>query len=308
MRKTTRFRELLEAGMVTAAGCFDPFSARLAQIAGFEALHMTGFGVEATQLGAPDLGLLSMSEITAHAARMADAVDVPIIADIDTGFGGVLNVQRTIREMERAGVAGVHIEDQALPKHCPLVSGRSVVPRGEAVDRLKAALDARADPDFVIVARTDADTVSFQELVDRCSLFTEVGADLVMPITLDLDGVSMSSRSPQDQMATHRRVNAAIGGRVMGNGSGPPPGYSLEDMAEAGFSLLIFAAGALSAAANAMAGYYRAILEERSDNGYRAAHPGPYNDPLNLLKAARLDDYVAAEARNTGFLNRDADQ
>jgi methylisocitrate lyase len=285
--------------MVTAAGCFDPFSARLAQLAGFEALHMTGFGVEATQLGAPDLGLLSMSEIAAHAARMAEATDVPIIADIDTGFGGVLNVQRTIREMERAGVAGVHIEDQALPKHCPLVSGRSVVPRAEAVDRLKAALDARTDPDFVIVARSDADTVSFQELVDRCNLFMEAGADLVMPITLELDGVPISSRSPEAQMAMHRRVNAAINGPVMGNGSGPPPGYTLADMTEAGFSLVIFAAGALSAAANAMADYYRAILEEGSDNGYLTAHPGPFNNPLNLLKVARLDDYVAAEARYT---------
>ena len=161
---------------------------------------MTGLGVEATQLGAPDLGLLTMSEIADHAARMASALDIPIFADIDTGFGGVLNVGRTIRAMERGRrLRGVHIEDQALPKRCPLLAGRKVVSRGAGVDRLKAALDARTDPDFVIVARTDADTISFNETIDRANLYMETGADMVMPIIMAIDGTAYFSLPPEEQ-------------------------------------------------------------------------------------------------------------
>lgn len=302
MRITTKLRKLLAQGMVVAPGCFDPLSARLAQLAGFKAIHMTGLGVEVSQLGAPDLGLLTMSEIAAHAARMTACVEIPILADIDTGFGGVLNVQRTIREMERAGVAGVHIEDQALPKHCPLVGGRSVVSRAEAVDRLKAALDARSDPDFVIVARTDADTVSYGELIERANLFLETGADMVMPITIALDGVSIFSRAPEAQMALHRRVNADIAGPVMGIGAGPPEGYTVGDMAAAGFAFLMYAAGPLGAAANAMAAYFAAIARDGTDAKYLAENPGAFHDPLALMKAARLDAYVDAERRYTSGL------
>ena len=303
MRMTTRLRQLLGSGMVVAPGCFDPFSARLAQLAGFEAIHMTGLGVEATQLGAPDLGLLTMTEIANHAARMADAVDIPIMADIDTGFGGVLNVQRTIREMERAGVGGVHLEDQSLPKHCPLLAGRSVVSRGEAVDRVKAALDARVDADFVIVARTDADTISFEELVERAHLYLEAGADMVMPIIMAVDGGSLFALPAQDQMAWHRKLCAAISGPVMGMGSGPPAGYTEADMADAGYSFLMYAATALGVAANAMAALFKDMRARGSDVAFRVANPGPYHDPLLLMRAARLDEYAEAERKFTASMS-----
>ena len=297
MRTTTKFRALLKEGMVVAPGCFDPLSARLAQLAGFEAVHMTGLGVEAAQLAAPDLGLLTMREIADHAARMADAIDIPIMADIDTGFGGVLNVQRTIREMERAGVAGVHIEDQSLPKHCPLLAGRSVVSRTEALDRLKAALDARTDPDFIIAARSDGDVVSFDELVERSNLYLETGADLAMPVLMAVEGKSYFSLPPEEQMAWTRKLIAAIDGPVMGMGAGPPAGYTNADMAEAGYSLLMYSASALGAAANAMAALFRDMKERGTDANYVAANPGPYHDPLALMRVARLDDYVEAERR-----------
>lgn len=296
-RITTRFRELLANGMVFAPGCFDPLSARLAALAGFEAIHMTGLGVEASQLAAPDLGLLSMSEVVNHAARMADAVDVPIIADIDTGFGGVLNVRRTIREMERAGIAGVHIEDQAQPKHCPLLAGRSTVSRSAALDRLKAALDARTDPDFVIVARSDADTISFEELVERSNLYLEAGADMAMPVLMAVEGKSFFALPPDEQMAWNRRLCAAIDGPVMGMGASPPAGYTAADMADAGFALIMSAASALGVAANAMAALFRDMKASGTDAGYIAANPGPYHDPLELMRAARLDEYVAFEKR-----------
>lgn len=295
MRMTTRLRALLRDKMVVAPGCFDPLSARLAQFAGFEAIHMTGLGVEASQLAAPDLGLLSMREIADHAARMTAALDIPVIADIDTGFGGVLNVQRTIREMERAGVAGVHIEDQIMPKHCPLLAGRSVVSRAAALDRLKAALDARTDPDFVIAARSDADTISFDELVERSNLYLEAGADLAMPVLMSVEGRSFFALSPDEQMEWNRKLVAAIDGPVMGMGSGPPLGYTEADLADAGFRLIMYAATALGVAANAMAALFRDMKERGTDSPFVAANPGPYHDPLELMRAARLDEYAAAE-------------
>ena len=297
MRTTTRLRTLLQGGLVVAPGCFDALSARLAQLAGFEAVHMTGLGVEASQLAAPDLGLLSMREIADHAARMTAAIDIPVMADIDTGFGGVLNVQRTIREMERAGVAGVHIEDQAMPKHCPLLAGRSVISRTAALDRLKAALDARTDPDFVIAARSDGDVISFDELVERSNLYLEAGADLAMPVLMSVEGKSFFSLTADDQMAWHRRLVAAIDGPVMGMGAGPPAGYTEADMADAGYRLIMYSATALGVAANAMAALFRDMRARGSDAAFVAANPGPYHDPLELMRAARLDDYVAAERR-----------
>lgn len=299
MQMTTTLRNLLERGLVVAPGCYDPFTARLAEMAGFSAIHLTGFGAEATQLGAPDLGLMTLTELAAHAARMTAAVSIPVFSDIDTGFGGVLNVQRTIREMERAGVAGVHLEDQELPKHCPLLAGRKVISRAKATDRIKAALDARTDADFVIVARTDADTISYQEMIERSQLYLEVGADLVMPVPMLIDGRSYGNLTPDEQMDLLRRIAKGVGGPLIGMGGSPPDGYTCDDMGGAGYSMIMFAASALSAAANAIAEVFRAIKDAGTDSGYFAAHPGPYQKPLALLQAARLDQYVDVERRYT---------
>ena len=301
-RATTRLRALLAGEMVVAPGVFDALSARLAQLAGFTAVHMTGLGVEASQLGAPDLGLMTMTEIAQHAARIVAAIEIPVMADIDTGFGGVLNVQRTIREMERAGVAGVHIEDQSLPKHCPLLAGRTVVSRHEAVDRIKAALDARTDEDFVIVARSDADTISFGELVERCNLYLAEGADMAMPVLMNVDGASLFALPPEEQMAWHRRLVAAIDGPVMGMGAGAPRGFTHHDLAGAGYRLMMYSADALGAAANAMAALFAEIKAAGTSTGYTDANPGPYADPLTLMRVARLDDFVEVERRYSAIL------
>jgi methylisocitrate lyase len=246
---------------------------------------------------------MSLSELAGLTARMTAAVEIPILADIDTGFGGVLNVQRTIREMERAGAAGVHIEDQALPKHCPLLAGRKVVGRAEAVDRLKAALDARTDPDFVIVARTDADTISFDELVERANLFLETGADMVMPILMQLEGgKSYFKLPPDEQMEWSRRLVRSINGPVMNMGSGPPAGYTTDDLAKAGYAFTMYAVTALSVAANAMTALFKDMREKGTDASFVSANPGPYHDPMALLRAARLDEFVEAERRYTASL------
>jgi methylisocitrate lyase len=299
MRAPTKLRAALLRGPVIAPGCYDALSARLAEAAGFELIHLTGFGVEATQLGAPDLGLMSMTELSSHAARIAAAVDVPILADVDTGFGGVLLVQRTIRLMEQAGVAGVHIEDQRLPKHCPLIAGRAVVSRDDAIDRLKAALDARVDHDFVIVARSDADIVSYDELVDRCGLYLEAGADLVMPMLSNLSDRrdrSFSSLEPDEQIAFLRKLLADIGGPAMSSGRGPPAGKTVHDLTAAGYSIVILALAAASAAANAMADMFKRIRDTGSDSAATGS-TGPYDSPMEILKLMRLDRYVEAERR-----------
>jgi 2-methylisocitrate lyase-like PEP mutase family enzyme len=295
---TARFRELLRRDLVVAPSCFDPFSARLAELAGFDAIHLTGLGMEITQLGAPDLGLMSMTELVSHAARVTSAIGIPVFADVDTGFGGVLNVRRVIREMERAGVAAVHIEDQALPKQCPLIGPRRVVSRAEAIGRIKAACDARNDADFVIVARCDADVVSFDELVTRSNLYLEAGADLVMPMLINVGNANYFALEPDQQIDWCRRLARAVKGPIVGTGAPPPRGYTVQDMAQAGYSVIMFAASALSAAANAMAELFTQIKLSGNDTGYFAAHQGTYSDPLELMRAVRLKEYVEFEAQH----------
>jgi len=182
MRVTTRLRELLAGpDLVVAPGAYDALSARLIAQAGFPAVYMTGFGTAASVLGQPDVGLLTMSEMVSRAAALAAVVgDLPLIADADTGYGNPINVRRTIREYERAGVAAVHIEDQMWPKKCGHMEGKQVIPLNEMVQKIHAAVDARQDPDFVIIARTDANAVhGFEDALQRGQAYHEAGADVV---------------------------------------------------------------------------------------------------------------------------------
>src|SRR5919197_4790676 len=160
MTQAARLRELLRRdGMVAAPGAYDCITARLIERAGFTAVYMTGAGTAAT-LGYPDFGLVTMSEMVANAARIAAAVELPVIADADTGFGNELNVVRTVREFEKSGVAGIHIEDQEFPKKCGHLEGKQVVPREDYLAKIRAAVGARGDRDFMIIARTDSRAVA----------------------------------------------------------------------------------------------------------------------------------------------------
>ena len=161
MRSTTRLRQMLaEPGIIVAPGAYDGFSARLIEAAGFRAVYMTGAGTAASHLGQPDLGLATLTEMATHAGHLASCVSLPVIADADTGYGNALNVVRTVREYERAGVAGLHIEDQVAPKKCGHIAGKQVIPTREFADKIRAAAEHRTDPDFVIIARTDARAVT----------------------------------------------------------------------------------------------------------------------------------------------------
>ena len=178
-------RTLLAApGTLLAPFTYDGFTARVAEEAGFEAVYMSGFGTSMSK-GLPDVGLLSQTEMVQNAAYIAEAVSVPVVCDADTGYGNAINVGRTVREYERAGVAGIHIEDQVAPKKCGFFDGKQVIGADEAAAKIRAAVDARRDDDFVIIARTDALTVNgWDDAERRCRAFVEAGADLVF-----VDGV-----------------------------------------------------------------------------------------------------------------------
>ena len=181
---TTRHRALRERmaapGIVVAPGCYDCISARLVEVAGFDALYVTGSGVSMSALGAPDMGALSFGEIIDRVRRICDAVSIPVIADADTGYGGPLNVIRTMREFERAGVSAVQFEDQEWPKKCGHEPGRKVASSREMEQRIRAAADARVDPDVMIVARTDAIALEgFEAALERAERYREAGADIL---------------------------------------------------------------------------------------------------------------------------------
>jgi 2-methylisocitrate lyase-like PEP mutase family enzyme len=180
MRPTTALRALLKGdGIVVAPGVYDGLSARLARDAGFAAIYATGGGI-ARSMGLPDVGLLSMNEVTERVAGIVEHAGVPVIADADTGYGNALNVQRTVREFERAGVAALHLEDQVFPKRCGHYDDKAVVPTAEMVQKLRAARDAAHDADLVIIARTDAIAVEgLDAAIERAHAYTTAGADVL---------------------------------------------------------------------------------------------------------------------------------
>ncbi|MCC6531257.1 MAG: oxaloacetate decarboxylase [Burkholderiales bacterium] len=179
MNARKKLRELVERpGYTVVPGAYDPLIARLVQVAGFEAVYITGGGVSRSQ-GYPDLGLLTLTENVQVLCRIVDAVDIPVIADIDTGYGNAINVVRAVREYERAGVAGFHIEDQVAPKKCGHYEGKAVVGVQEMVGKIKAAVDTRRDADMVIIARSDARAIEgLDATIERVNAYLEAGADV----------------------------------------------------------------------------------------------------------------------------------
>jgi len=245
MRTTTRLRELLaRPDALVIPGAYDALSARLIVQTGFRAVYMTGFGTSASVLGQPDVGLLTMSEMVSRAAALASvAGDVPLIADADTGYGNPINVRRTIREYVRAGVAGLHIEDQVWPKKCGHMEGKQVIPMEEMVQKVHAAVDARQDPDFVIIARTDANAVTgFEDALRRGQAYREAGADVIFieaPRSLEeLRAIGQAFRG------TPLIFNWAESGKT--------PLLPLSEIQALGFNLVIFPVSLLFAATHAM--------------------------------------------------------
>jgi 2-methylisocitrate lyase-like PEP mutase family enzyme len=229
MTQASRLRALLSRdGMVVAPGAYDCITAKLIEQAGFDAVYMTGAGTAAT-LGYPDFGLVTMSEMVANAGRIAAAVEAPVIADADTGYGNELNVFRTVREFERSGVAGIHIEDQEFPKKCGHLEGKQVISREDYLAKIRAAVGARGDRDFMIIARTDSRAVAgLAEAVARANAALVAGADMAFveaPQTLE------------EVAAVPREVNGPCLLNVVRGGK--TPDLDLRDTERMGYKLAI---------------------------------------------------------------------
>ena len=250
-----RLRALLDAGRpVVAPGAYDALSARLVEQAGFDVVYMTGFGTTASLLGRPDVGLLGEAEMVDNARRMAAVVDVPLIADADTGYGNPINVIRTIREYEQAGVAGLHLEDQVMPKKCGHLAGKEVVPLPEMVAKIRAAVDARTDPDLVLIARTDAaQQYGVDAAIERARAFADAGADLLFV------------EAPTSDEALEQVATALSGHRLVFNGAegGRTPLPPLEKLRDLGFALVLYPVSTLLAAASGI----RAMLGRLHEDG-----------------------------------------
>jgi 2,3-dimethylmalate lyase len=252
-RATTVLRELFAApGLVVAPGVADSLNARLVAAEGFKAIYMTGGGTSAVRLGMPDVGLLTMPEMVDNAGRIADASGLPVISDADTGYGNVLNVRRTVRAYERAGVAGIHLEDQELPKRCGHLSGKTLVSTAEMVSKIRAACDMRLDPDFVIIARTDALAVEgFEAALDRGRAYEAAGADMIFvesPLTMEhLVAIPKAFRVPT-------LFNMASSGKT--------PHLHVDELAKLGFKLAIYPNFAILAAIPAVRNYLKELREK----------------------------------------------
>ena len=247
---TSSFRaRLRENRIVLAPGVYDALSAALAADAGFEALYLSGAGIAYTLLGRPDIGLVSLSEVACVLARVRERVDLPVIVDADTGWGNAINVQRTTRMLERAGAAAIQLEDQSFPKRCGHLRGKTLIPVGEAVGKIKAALDARSET--LVVARTDAIAVEgLEPALERAARYAEAGADLVF----------VEGPESAEQL---RAVAARFDGRVkllanMVEG-GRTPLSSADELGAMGFRIAIFPGGVVRALARTLQAYYASL-------------------------------------------------
>jgi len=236
MRTTTKLRQMLvEPGIIVAPGAYDCLTAKIIQRAGFPAVYMTGAGTSVARPGYPDLALATQTEVLANAAAIADVVDVPLIADADTGYGGVLNVRRTVRQYERAGVAALHLEDQEFPKRCGHLDDKRVVPQSVMVQKIRAAVDARTDDDFVIIARTDALAVTgWDDTMRRCQAYAKAGADVLFVEAL---------RTPEEAERVARSFDLPLLYNFVESGKSPL--LSVPELEQLGFKLVIFPVSAL---------------------------------------------------------------
>ena len=235
------------------AGASNALTARLIEQLGFEAVYLTGAGITNTFYGMPDLGFISLADLVQHTAATRDAVELPIIVDADTGFGNALNVRHTVRSLERAGANAIQLEDQVMPKKCGHFSGKAVIPAKEAASKIKAAVDARHNKDFLIIARTDARAVDgFEQALERAALFIECGADITFveaPESLD-----EIRRIPQF-LPVPQLVNVVIGGKT--------PTLDAAVFAKMGFGLILYANAALQGSLHGMT----AALRQLRDSG-----------------------------------------
>ena len=276
MRATTQFKKRLQApGIVVAPGCYDGLSSRLVQEAGFEAADASG-GAIARSRGIPDLGLMSFSQIGDRLAEMVDAVDIPIIADMDTGYGNALNARYAVREFERAGVVGFHLEDQTFPKRCGHLDDKGVVPITEFTQKLRAVRDAMVDDDMIVIARTDSLAVEgFDAAIERAQAYAEAGADVVF---VEAPQSEEQNRETARQLPQPKLINMFHGGKT--------PLMSAQALDEMGYKIVIVPSDTQRAAIGAMRRVLEAIKKD-GDSGSLVDELATFNEREVIVDTAR---------------------
>jgi len=269
----SRFRAAVrEEKPLQVVGAINAYAARLAQRTGFKALYVSGGGVAAGSLGVPDLGITAMEDVLTDVRRITDNTDLPVLVDIDTGWGGAFNIARTIKSMIKAGAAAVHIEDQVQAKRCGHRPGKAIVGKDEMVDRIKAAVDAKTDSEFVIMARTDALAVEgLEAAIDRAQACVEAGADMIFPEAIT-------------DLAMYKKFAQAVQVPILANITefGATPLYSVEELRSVDVSLVLYPLSAFRAMSKAALTVYCTIRKEESQKNV-----------INLMQTrAELYDYL----------------
>lgn len=256
MRRSSALRQmLLDREIIVLPGAYDALSARLAQRAGFSSVFTSGFGFSAAALGVPDIGLLGMSEMMERTRHVVDAVDIPVVADMDTGYGNPLNVMRTVKECVSAGIAGIILEDQEWPKKCGHFEGKRVIAAEEQVQKLRAAVQARDGDDLVIIGRTDArEPLGLEEAIRRGRLYREAGADVVFV---------EAPRSVEELRAVREAIPDAPLFANMIEG-GKTPLLTSQDLQDLGYSLVVYPLSGLFSAARAILETYRELFRAKT--------------------------------------------
>ena len=284
MKPTTRLRQLLrEPGIITAPGAYDCLTAKIIEMEGFPAIYMTGSGTAASRIGQADLGLTTQTEMVGNASNIVSIVGVPVIADADTGYGGILNIHRTVREYERAGVAALHIEDQDVPKRCGHLDDKEVIGADEMVLKIQAAVEARTDDDLVIIARTDALAVTgMDDTLARCEKYVRAGADVLfveaIRTTEEIDLITSTFDVPLLYNFVEKGKSPLI------------PAAELERL---GFKIVIYPGSAMFTVCKVVAD----VMREIKERGTTERLVDNMVSPVEFFETVGLSELLALDAR-----------
>lgn len=295
MNKTNQFQDLLKKpGSLILPGAYDAMSARLIEEIGFNAIYATGAGISNAQLGWADVGLTSLKEVVDIVARMTDVTTIPIVVDGDTGFGNALNVMRTVREFERAGVAAIQMEDQVSPKKCGHFNGKDVISKGEMVGKIKAAVDTRQDENLAIIARTDALAVNgMEDALDRANAYAEAGADIIFveaPTTIEQLKQITGSLNGIPQV-----INLVEGGKT--------PLITLKEAEEIGFKIMLCANTVLRSAIKGITESLRILKAEGSQENVHDLIC-TWEERQSLFKLHQIKEWENKYAENQSLIKR----
>jgi len=273
----------MKGNAIVVPGVYDALSAKIAESLGFDVIFQSGYSVSASVLGLPDYGLLNASEVIERARYIASSVKIPLIVDIDTGYGNALTVRRIVRELENAGAKGIFLEDQLWPKRCGHMQGKQVISRGEYIQKLRAALDARSSEEFIVVARTDAlEPLGIDEAIDRANEYANIGADLVF---------IEAPRSVEEMARICREVRAPLVANMIEGGKTPL--LSIDELEAMGFRFILYPLTAIFAAAYAMRDALT-LLKSRNDTRSIMGRLIVFNEFNRLVG---LDDMRSLEER-----------